>query len=87
VYKLLANNKFDNSTLEEAIKATFANRETSYSENHTLFTEAFATYTLRKRSWRAFLNKINRDKELEFEEVVRLISEKLMPFWKKMEEI
>ena len=87
VYKLLAENEFDNDTLEEAIKATFANRGTSYIENHALFTDEFATNPQRKRNWIAFLNKINRDKELEFEEVMRLISEKLMPFWKKMKEI
>jgi len=87
VYKLLADNKFDDSTLEEAIKATFENRETSYTEHHALFSADFATNPQRKRSWTAFLNKINRDKELEFEEVMRLISKKLMPFWSKMEEI
>ncbi len=87
VYKLLTDNEFDNDTLEEAIKATFANRETSYNENHALFTSEFATNPQRKRSWTAFLNKINRDKELEFEEVMRLISEKLMPYWTKMKEI
>jgi predicted nucleotidyltransferase component of viral defense system len=87
VYKLLTDNEFDNDTLEEAIIATFENRETSYTENHALFSADFATNTLRKRSWTAFLNKINRDKEHEFDEVMRLISEKLMPFWAKMKEI
>jgi len=87
VYKLLTDNEFDNNTLEEAIKATFENRETSYTENHALFSADFATNTLRKRSWTAFLNKINRDKELEFEEVMRLISEKLLPYWSRMKEI
>ena len=87
VYKLLTDYEFDNGTLEEAIKATFANRETSYAENHALFSADFATNPQRKRSWIAFLNKINRDKELEFEEVLRLISEKLLPYWAKMKEI
>ena len=86
VYILLSGNEFDNDMLEEAIKATFANRKTSYTESHALFTFEFATNTLRKRSWAAFLNKINRDKELAFEEVMRLISEKLMPCWTKMKE-
>jgi predicted nucleotidyltransferase component of viral defense system len=86
VYKLLTDTEFNNGTLEEAIKATFTNRKTSYTENHALFTADFATNPQRKRSWTAFINKINRDKELEFEEVMRLISEKLMPFWIKMRE-
>jgi predicted nucleotidyltransferase component of viral defense system len=87
VYKLLTDNEFDNDTLEEAIKATFANRETPYTENHALFSADFAKNTLRKRSWTAFLNKINRDKELEFEEVMRLITERLLPFWAKLKVI
>ena len=87
VYNLLTDNKFDNDTLKEAIKATFANRGTSYTENHALFTAEFATNPQRKKSWSAFLNKINRDKELEFEEVMRLISEKLMPYWTNLKEI
>lgn len=87
VYKLLIDSEFDNDTLEEAIKATFANRQTSYTENHALFSTDFATNTFRKRSWTAFLNKINRDKELKFEVVMLLISKKLMPFWVKMKEI
>jgi len=86
VYKLLVDNKFENDTLEEAIKATFANRGTSYIENHALFTDEFATNPQRKRNWIAFLNKINRDKELHLEEAMRLISEKLMPYWIKMKE-
>ena len=84
VYNLLTDNKFDNETLEEAIKVTFVNRGTSYTENHALFTAEFGTNPQRKKSWTVFLNKINRDKELEFEDVMRLISEKLMPFWAKM---
>jgi predicted nucleotidyltransferase component of viral defense system len=84
VYKLLTGNEFDSNTLEEAIKATFANRCTSYSENHALFTVEFATNPQRKRSWTAFLNKINKEKEPAFEEVMRLISEKLLPYWVKM---
>jgi hypothetical protein len=87
VYKLLTDNEFDNDTLEEAINATFANRETFFTENHALFSVDFASNMLRKRSWTAFLNKIKRDKELEFEEVMRLISEKLLPYWTKMKEI
>ena len=84
VYNLLTDNKFDNETLEEAIKITFVNRGTSYTENHALFTAEYGTNPQRKKSWTVFLNKINRDKELEFEDVMRLISEKLMPFWAKM---
>ncbi|MEI6697340.1 MAG: nucleotidyl transferase AbiEii/AbiGii toxin family protein [Bacteroidota bacterium] len=87
VYNLLADNQFDNDTLEEAIKATFKNRGTSYAKDHALFTLEFATNPQRKRSWSAFLNKINRANNLDFEEVMRLINERLLPYWTKMQEI
>jgi predicted nucleotidyltransferase component of viral defense system len=84
VYKLLAGNGFDENTLGEAILSTCANRETTYTEHHALFTTDFATNVMRKRSWTLFLNKINRDKELEFEDVMQIISIKLKPYWEKM---
>ena len=87
VYNLLADNQFDKDTLEEAIKATFENSGTSYATNHALFTLEFVTNPQRKRSWSAFLNKINRANDLDFEEVIRLINERLLPYWTKMQEI
>ncbi|MDP2887646.1 MAG: nucleotidyl transferase AbiEii/AbiGii toxin family protein [Bacteroidota bacterium] len=84
VYKLLSDNEFDNVTLEAAIVATFNNRQTIYMENHALFSSDFAVNVLRKRNWTAFLNKINRDKSLPFEEVMKIIKEKLGQYWEKL---
>lgn len=41
--------------LQEAIRNTFANRNTTYSENKHLFDEAFANDAKRNTYWRAFL--------------------------------
>ena len=84
VYKLLSDNEFDNVTLEAAIVATFNNRQTIYMENHALFSSDFAFNVLRKRKWTAFLNKINRDKSLPFEEVMKIIKENLGQYWEKL---
>ena len=84
VYKLLSDNEFDSATLEEAIVATFNNRETIYTENHALFAAEFATNANRKRNWTAFLNKINRDKNLNFEDVMAIIQERLQPYWERL---
>ena len=86
VYMLLNDNEFDSDILEEAIKATFNNRRTSYIESHSLFTPEFASDMLRKRRWTAFLKKISNDQELSFEEVMQLIIKKLMPLWKRLKE-
>ena len=84
VYKLLSENVFDSATLEEAIVATFRNRQTIYSENHALFTANFSSNAIRKRNWAAFLNKINRDKSLDFEVVMQIIKESLGPYWESL---
>lgn len=83
-YKLLSENVFDSATLKEAIVATFNNRHTNYTENHALFTADFASNAIRKRNWAAFLNKINRDKGIAFEEVMKIIRERLNPFWENL---
>ncbi|MDP3914088.1 MAG: nucleotidyl transferase AbiEii/AbiGii toxin family protein [Bacteroidota bacterium] len=84
VYMLLSDNEFDSATLEEAIVATFNNRQTIYTENHALFAVDFAANAIRKRNWIAFLNKINRDKSLPFEEVIEIIKERLGQYWEKL---
>lgn len=84
VYKLLTDNEFESATLQEAIVATFRNRQTIYTENHALFTTDFASNAIRKRNWAAFLNKINRDKKLPFEVVMQIIKVRLGPYWENL---
>jgi len=72
--------------LQEAIVSTFNNRATSYIHEHSLFSPAFATDSLRKQNWAAFLRKIKRDKELTFEEVMQTITTKLKPYWENLKE-
>lgn len=84
VYQLLTGNEFDINTLQKAIVATFRNRQTIFTENHALFTSDFASNSIRKRNWVAFLNKINHDKNLTLEEVMQTIREKLKPIWEAM---
>lgn len=84
VYKLLSDNEYESATLQEAIVATFRNRQTIYSGNHALFTANFASNAIRKRNWTAFLNKINRDKNLSFEVVMQIIKERLGPYWENL---
>ena len=84
IYNLLSDNEFDFATLKEAIVTTFNNRQTPYTEHHALFTADFASNVLRKRNWAAFLNKINRDKSLDFQDVMSTIQERLQPYWESL---
>jgi predicted nucleotidyltransferase component of viral defense system len=81
VYKLLLVGRHSDSRLKESIKATFNNRNTPYTQNHSLFSEEFYTDPSRIRMWKTFLKKIGKDKELVFEEVGKVISTTLHPIW------
>lgn len=84
VYRILATDRVDSEVLAEAIKSTFANRETSYRENHPLFTEAYFTANDRQALWNGFLRKIKYQETLDFPTVGALIREKLSPYWESM---
>jgi len=81
VYNLLTSANEDIQLLQEAIIATFKNRQTVYEENHDLFTNDFANNENRKKMWKAFLNKLNLDTKLEFNTVMQSITKKLKPIW------
>lgn len=84
VYRILVTDRVDSEVLGEAIKSTFANRETGYRENHPLFTEEFFTSADRQAFWNGFLRKIKYQKPLSFPTVVLLIKERLSPYWESM---
>lgn len=84
VYGILVTDRADNELLAEAIKSTFANRETVYRENHPLFTEEFFTAKDRQAFWNGFLRKIKYQEPLDFPTVGSLIRERLLPFWESM---
>jgi hypothetical protein len=86
VYKWISRNKYDENTLAEAIKSTISNRNTQFTDNHSLFTEEFFTNPNQKRMWKAFLNKIGQDKELEFSLVGATIREILGPHWERLKQ-
>ena len=81
VHKLIISQKYNPKTLEEAIRATFTNRNTTYTENHSLFYDDFFTDQNRVKMWKAFLNKIGQDKDLNFSEVGKTITSNLRPIW------
>ena len=76
VYKIL---KLE--SLEKSVKATFLNRQTYYTENHSLFSSEFFTDPGRLQMWRAFLNKIGHDEQLSFAKVMDTITIHLKPIW------
>jgi len=86
VHKLIISNKYSIKTLKEAIRATFINRSTPYTENHSLFSEDFFTDPYRLKMWKAFLNKIGQDKDLNFLDVGKTITTILKPIWEGLKD-
>jgi predicted nucleotidyltransferase component of viral defense system len=84
VYKILSAQQFNNTVLSEAIHATFNNRETSYQEDHPLFTESFVKDEYRNMQWKRFLKKIKQEEGLEFEDVMKLITLRLYPIYETL---
>mgnify|MGYP002860889492 CR=1 FL=1 len=84
VYQIMTRQDINAEILDEAIKATFANRDTKYVENHPLFTEDFFTDTNRNLYWEGFLRRIKFGETLSFVAVGELIRNKLQPYWEEL---
>ncbi len=81
VHQLITAGKYDETLLKQAIATTFANRKTSYVQNHGLFRQEFAADSDRNRMWQAFLKKIGHSEELSFTRVMKNIVNVLQPIW------
>lgn len=71
---------FDGAALADAIKATFANRDTPIPADTISFAPAFATDAARVRQWQSFLRKLPKDAApADFGQVVQTIGIFLQP--------
>jgi predicted nucleotidyltransferase component of viral defense system len=84
VYQILATQQLNLKQLEDAIRKTFRNRNTTYSPDHALFSSTFPTDPNRLRQWKTFLVKNRLDIQLDFERVINSIKESLSPIWERM---
>ena len=83
VYQLFTYHEIDRELLSEAIVSTFKNRNTTYRENLTLFTDKFAKDTTRNIWWKSFLKKIRWKEQITFYDVMKCIKENLYVYWSK----
>ena len=74
------SNLIDEAVLEDAIRATFENRDTVIADNLQLFTDAFSSDVFRNSLWKNFLKKINWQDQIDFGEVMRVIQNHLGKF-------
>ena len=82
-YQVLTTRKLDDDGLYDAIKATFENREIEFNPNLQLFGTAFYNDKTRLNRWDSFLRKIQWKGDLSFEEVMKLIANRLYGLYKR----
>jgi predicted nucleotidyltransferase component of viral defense system len=73
VYNLLTESSIDKGLLQNAIDATFRNRKTILTTDHSLFSDEFVNDAKNIKMWKAFLKKINIKEELSFQLVMKTI--------------
>ena len=78
LYNILSKEEYDGNVLQEAIARTFENRHTPYDADTMFFREDFANNQQMQVRWRAFLNKITRNQDVKFSDVVTFIQNKLL---------
>ena len=81
VYQIFLSQEIDSQSLEKAIKATFRARDVVFNPEIKLFDSDFATDKVRQTLWKNFLHKITQDNRFDFEDVMKLIREKLQKYW------
>ena len=84
LYNILSKEEYDGNVLQEAIARTFENRHTPYDADTMFFREDFANNQQMQVRWRAFLNKITRNQDVKFSDVVTFIQNKLFPYWEHL---
>lgn len=86
LYRICSTQPLDTTLLQEAIRATFENRDTYYSENHILFSDEFVQDTELNQRWNAFLKKIKYEPIVSFTEVTNRITQWLKPYWESIKD-
>ena len=81
VYQIFRDGQVDEMVLQDAIRNTFHNRTTGYTEGVHIFIPEFATDEMRVMRWKSFLKSIKYQEELSFVEVMSLLKDKLEPYW------
>lgn len=81
LYRILGDGEWDSVILGEAVRNTFANRKTTFVENHPLFSDEFYLDAGRIARWNGFLKGINSKELIPFAETGKRIKESLLHYW------
>jgi predicted nucleotidyltransferase component of viral defense system len=85
IYMLSKKNNFEGIVLQEALKETFARRNTGFEKNPPVFSESFKHDNDKKLQWIAFLKKTKIEGiPSDFSEVLFQIEKFILPMYEKI---
>lgn len=84
LYRILTVHDFDSEILMTALIATFENRHTDFADGQVVFTPEFVSDATLQKRWNAFCNKIKIDNPPSFQEVMRVVSDFMKPYWENL---
>lgn len=87
LYNILAKEKYDSDTLQEAIENTFENRRTTYDSENLFFAKDFANNQQMQVRWLAFIRKITKAEDVSFNDVVSYLQNQLRPYWERLSKV
>ncbi len=80
VYRIIIGHEFNSDVLLEAMKATFDNRKTEYSNVDVLFSSEFAEDKTMEQRWRTYCKKTRVIDLPNFKEIIETINRFLLPY-------
>lgn len=66
IYRILGDGNCNHEILADAIRNTFTNRRTAYTEHHPIFNEDFYLDANRIARWNGFLKSIKSKEQIPF---------------------
>lgn len=84
VYRILLVHEFNSDVLLDAMKATFDNRKTEYSNVEVLFSHEFINDTTMEQRWKTYCKKTKLHGLPSFKETIEVINNFLLPYKRKL---
>lgn len=83
LYRIIKAHNFDENTLSDAIRATFENRNTDFSDCEIVFSPDFKNDATLEKRWNAYSNKAPIKNAISFQEIMEVIVNFVKPHCNK----
>ncbi len=83
IYFMANHYKFESDILRKAIETTFKNRETQLSNRLIIYSDEFINDSIKAKQWIAFLNRMDIEIDLSFQDCIKYIESFMEPLFEK----